>query len=200
MANTTQYPWIMEMLEGAERIAAYTGKQVEIEYDGRGHITKVNGKSTASGPTKKGTRGPSTAKDKTRAAMLEGINVVVSRVKAFEKKTRTHRTEGLVISLADADYTIKVQGHTKCEYTIEEGFKAEKNFLTRGQGPNHSSLIAKLLVSEIENENLKTLLGFENEIHVVNAKASGVRIQTGGQEYTIKISKKRARVGYDDCM
>ena len=188
-----RYAWEQEMLDKAERVAAYTGKAPVIEYDGRGNLISVNGESTATGYVQ-GRRGSTKAKDKVRGELLDGAEVILSRFSAFRGKTFRHKTEGLVLRLVDADYAIKVMGHSKTEYTISEGFKPEKNFSTRGTSVNHSSLVAKILTSEIENQNLKSISGFENEILICLAKASGIRVQLGTEEYTIKISRKRARV------
>ncbi len=54
-----------------------------------------------------------------------------------------------------------------------------------------------MLTAEIENQNSdSSFANFGNEnlkIVVCSAKASGIRVQISGAEFTIKISKKRAR-------
>ena len=102
--------------------------------------------------------------------------------------------------MADADYTVKCAGHAKPEFADrEEGFVAEKNYLTRGKAVNHAPAIAKVLVAEVENEFSKSNIGNGKSVTLLEAKASGIRFEIKNEngtatEYSYKITKKRARV------
>ena len=173
----------------------------ETVYDGYGHVIAKNGKKTTTG-YKKGAKRVLNAKDTQRKDLLDAAEVILNRVAAFEGKVGRNSVEGVVVRMADADYTVKCAGHAKPEFADrEEGFVAEKNYLTRGKAVNHAPAIAKVLVAEIENEFLKTKIGNQNgfSVTLLEAKASGIRFEIKNEngtaaEYSYKITKKRARV------
>ena len=171
----------------------------ETVYDGYGHVIAKNGKKTTTG-YKKGAKRVLNAKDTQRRDLLDAAEVILNRVAAFEGKVGRNSVEGVVVRMADADYTVKCAGHAKPEFADrEEGFVAEKNYLTRGKAVNHAPAIAKVLVAEIENEFSKSNIGNGKSVTLLEAKASGVRFEIKNEngtaaEYSYKITKKRARV------
>lgn len=174
--------------------------QEETVYDGYGHVIAKNGKKTTTG-YKKGAKRVLNAKDSQRRDLLDAAEVILNRVAAFEGKVGRNSVEGVIVRMADADYSVKCAGHAKPEFADrEEGFVAEKNYLTRGKAVNHAPAIAKALVAEIENEFLKTKIGNQNgfSVTLLEAKASGIRFEIKNEnsimEYSYKITKKRARV------
>ena len=178
---------------------APSSSQEETVYDGYGHVIAKNGKKTTTG-YKKGAKRVLNAKDTQRRDLLDAAEVILNRVAAFEGKVGRNSVEGVVVRMADADYTVKCAGHAKPEFADrEEGFVAEKNYLTRGKAVNHAPAIAKVLVAEIENEFLKTKIGNGKSVTLLEAKASGIRFEIKNEngaaaEYSYKIPKKRARV------
>lgn len=174
--------------------------QEETVYDGYGHVIAKNGKKTTTG-YKKGAKRVLNAKDTQRRDLLDAAEVILNRVAAFEGKIGRNSVEGVIVRMADADYSVKCAGHAKPEFADrEEGFVAEKNYITRGKAVNHAPAIAKALVAEIENEFLKTKIGNQNgfSVTLLEAKASGIRFEIKNEnsimEYSYKITKKRARV------
>ena len=171
----------------------------ETVYDGYGHVIAKNGKKTTTG-YKKGAKRVLNAKDTQRRDLLDAAEVILNRVAAFEGKVGRNSVEGVVVRMADADYTVKCAGHAKPEFSDrEEGFVAEKNYLTRGKAVNHAPAIAKVLVAEVENEFLKSNIGNGKSVTLLEAKASGIRFEIKNEngtaaEYSYKITKKRARV------
>ena len=174
--------------------------QEETVYDGYGHVIAKNGKKTTTG-YKKGAKRVLNSKDSLRRDLLDAAEVILNRVAAFEGKVGRNSVEGVIVRMADADYSVKCAGHAKPEFADrEEGFVAEKNYITRGKAVNHAPAIAKALVAEIENEFLKTKIGKQNgfSVTLLEAKASGIRFEIKNEnsimEYSYKITKKRARV------
>lgn len=173
--------------------------QEETVYDGYGHVIAKNGKKTTTG-YKKGAKRVLNAKDTQRRDLLDAAEVILNRVAAFEGKVGRNSVEGVIVRMADADYSVKCAGHAKPEFADrEEGFVAEKNYITRGKAVNHAPAIAKVLVAEIENEFLKTKIGNGKSITLLEAKSSGIRFEIKNEngvaaEYSYKITKKRARV------
>src|SRR5574344_755554 len=175
--------------------------QEETVYDGYGHVIAKNGKKTTTG-YKKGAKRVLNSKDSQRKDLLDAAEVILNRVAAFEGKVGRNSVEGVIVRMADADYSVKCAGHAKPEFADrEEGFVAEKNYLTRGKAVNHAPAIAKVLVAEIENEFLKTKIGNQNgfSVTLLEAKSSGIRFEIKNEngvaaEYSYKITKKRARV------
>ena len=173
----------------------------ETVYDGYGHVIAKNGKKTTTG-YKKGAKRVLNSKDSQRRDLLDAAEVILNRVAAFEGKVGRNSVEGVIVRMADADYSVKCAGHAKPEFADrEEGFVAEKNYLTRGKAVNHAPAIAKVLVAEIENEFLKTKIGNQNgfSVTLLEAKSSGIRFEIKNEngvaaEYSYKITKKRARV------
>ena len=171
----------------------------ETVYDVYGHVIAKNGKKTTTG-YKKGAKRVLNAKDTQRRDLLDAAEVILNRVAAFEGKVGRNSVEGVVVRMADADYTVKCAGHAKPEFADrEEGFVAEKNYLTRGKAVNHAPAIAKVLVAEIENEFSKSNIGNGKSVTLLEAKASGIRFEIKNEngaaaEYSYKITKKRARV------
>ena len=180
---------------------APSSSQEETVYDGYGHVIAKNGKKTTTG-YKKGAKRVLNAKDSQRKDLLDAAEVILNRVAAFEGKVGRNSVEGVIVRMADADYSVKCAGHAKPEFADrEEGFVAEKNYITRGKAVNHAPAIAKVLVAEIENEFLKTKIGNQNgfSVTLLEAKASGIRFEIKNEngvaaEYSYKITKKRARV------
>lgn len=173
--------------------------QEETVYDGYGHVIAKNGKKTTTG-YKKGAKRVLNAKDSQRRDLLDAAEVILNRVAAFEGKVGRNSVEGVIVRMADADYSVKCAGHAKPEFADrEEGFVAEKNYITRGKAVNHAPAIAKALVAEIENEFSKSNIGNGKSVTLLEAKASGIRFEIKNEngvaaEYSYKITKKRARV------
>ena len=178
---------------------APSSSQEETVYDGYGHVIAKNGKKTTTG-YKKGAKRVLNAKDTQRRDLLDAAEVILNRVAAFEGKVGRNSVEGVIVRMADADYSVKCAGHAKPEFADrEEGFVAEKNYITRGKAVNHAPAIAKALVAEIENEFLKSNIGNGKSVTLLEAKSSGIRFEIKNEngvaaEYSYKITKKRARV------
>lgn len=178
---------------------APSSSQEETVYDGYGHVIAKNGKKTTTG-YKKGAKRVLNAKDSLRRDLLDAAEVILNRVAAFEGKVGRNSVEGVIVRMADADYAVKCAGHAKPEFADrEEGFVAEKNYITRGKAVNHAPAIAKALVAEIENEFSKSNIGNGKSVTLLEAKSSGIRFEIKNEngvaaEYSYKITKKRARV------
>ena len=178
---------------------APSSSQEETVYDGYGHVIAKNGKKTTTG-YKKGAKRALNAKDSLRKDLLDAAEVILNRVAAFEGKVGRNSVEGVIVRMADADYSVKCAGHAKPEFADrEEGFVAEKNYITRGKAVNHAPAIAKALVAEIENEFSKSNIGNGKSVTLLEAKSSGIRFEIKNEngvaaEYSYKITKKRARV------
>ena len=180
---------------------APSSSQEETVDDGYGHVIAKNGKKTTTG-YKKGANRVLNSKNSLRRDLLDAAEVILNRVAAFEGKVGRNSVEGVIVRMADADYSVKCAGHAKPEFADrEEGFVAEKNYITRGKAVNHAPAIAKVLVAEIENEFLKTKIGNQNgfSVTLLEAKSSGIRFEIKNEngvaaEYSYKITKKRARV------
>ena len=178
---------------------APSSNQEETVYDGYGHVIAKNGKKTTTG-YKKGAKRVLNSKDSLRRDLLDAAEVILNRVAAFEGKVGRNSVEGVIVRMADADYAVKCAGHAKPEFADrEEGFVAEKNYITRGKAVNHAPAIAKALVAEIENEFSKSNIGNGKSVTLLEAKSSGIRFEIKNEngvaaEYSYKITKKRARV------
>ena len=178
---------------------APSSSQEETVYDGYGHVIAKNGKKTTTG-YKKGAKRVLNSKDSLRRDLLDAAEVILNRVAAFEGKVGRNSVEGVIVRMADADYAVKCAGHAKPEFADrEEGFVAEKNYITRGKAVNHAPAIAKALVAEIENEFSKSNIGNGKSVTLLEAKSSGIRFEIKNEngvaaEYSYKITKKRARV------
>ena len=178
---------------------APSSSQEETVYDGYGHVIAKNGKKTTTG-YKKGAKRVLNAKDTQRRDLLDAAEVILNRVAAFEGKVGRNSVEGVIVRMADADYSVKCAGHAKPEFADrEEGFVAEKNYITRGKAVNHAPAIAKALVAEIENDFSKSNIGNGKSVTLLEAKSSGIRFEIKNEngvaaEYSYKITKKRARV------
>ena len=178
---------------------APSSSQEETVYDGYGHVIAKNGKKTTTG-YKKGAKRVLNSKDSQRRDLLDAAEVILNRVAAFEGKVGRNSVEGVIVRMADADYSVKCAGHAKSEFADrEEGFVAEKNYITRGKAVNHAPAIAKALVAEIENEFSKSNIGNGKSVTLLEAKSSGIRFEIKNEngvaaEYSYKITKKRARV------
>ena len=178
---------------------APSSSQEETVYDGYGHVIAKNGKKTTTG-YKKGAKRVLNSKDSQRRDLLDAAEVILNRVAAFEGKVGRNSVEGVIVRMADADYAVKCAGHAKPEFADrEEGFVAEKNYITRGKAVNHAPAIAKALVAEIENEFSKSNIGNGKSVTLLEAKSSGIRFEIKNEngvaaEYSYKITKKRARV------
>lgn len=188
---------IIEREPKAKKIEAQPEGQM-ITYDGYGTVIEIDGVKTHTGKKKKRAKRVRNGKEILRDELNEACLSFLQNTVAFGGKVYTNTKDGIVIRMADADYTVKAGGHATCEFDIEaEDFRPVKSFATRGSAVNHSSVIAKMLTAEIENQNSdSSFANFGNEnlkIVVCSAKASGIRVQISGAEFTIKISKKRAR-------
>ena len=178
---------------------APSSSQEETVYDGYGHVIAKNGKKTTTG-YKKGAKRVLNSKDSQRRDLLDAAEVILNRVAAFEGKVGRNSVEGVIVRMADADYSVKCAGHAKPEFADrEEGFVAEKNYITRGKAVNHAPAIAKALVAEIENEFSKSNIGNGKSVTLLEAKSPGIRVEIKNEngvaaEYSYKITKKRARV------
>ena len=151
-----------------------------------GHLVAVNGKSTAVGPKRKrvGSRGP---KNDPGKDLLKSIYT-----KEFETASNvfTHSTEGLVIREEESDYAVKVSKAKTPKFDpSDDDFEVEKDFTVRGKAKNSAPRIAKCLLGSLERSDVK----FE----LISARASGIVLHMDGNEYTIKIAKKRDRVGFE---
>ena len=182
-----------------QELIAPSSSQEETVYDGYGHVIAKNGKKTTTG-YKKGAKRVLNAKDSLRRDLLDAAEVILNRVAAFEGKVGRNSVEGVIVRMVDADYAVKCAGHAKPEFADrEEGFVAEKNYITRGKAVNHAPAIAKVLVAEIENEFSKSNIGNGKSVTLLEAKSSGIRFEIKNEngvaaEYSYKITKKRARV------
>ena len=188
---------IIEREPKAKKIEAQPEGQM-ITYDGYGTVIEIDGVKTHTGKKKKRAKRVRNGKEILRDELNEACLSFLQNTVAFGGKVYTNTKDGIIIRMADADYTVKAGGHATCEFDIEaEDFRPVKSFATRGSAVNHSSAIAKMLTVEIENQNSdSSFANFGNEnlkIVVCSAKASGIRVQISGAEFTIKISKKRAR-------
>lgn len=173
-----------------EEVVAEKGTLIE-----RGMITAVDGKSLFTGSKKKGKGGAKGPKaDAARDAIKAIYTAAVTGHAVLGKGMFTHSTEGLIIRLEEADYAIKISrsNEPKIDAT-EKGFTPERDFSTRGKAKNSAAAIAKMLFTEFENQISNLEFGFA----IVSAKASGIVLQGAAGEYTVKISKKRDRVGFE---
>lgn len=163
-------------------------------YD-RGIVISVDGKSVFTGNKKKGKGGAKGPKEDAGRDMIKDIYTdCIKENAAFGPSCFVHSSEGLIVRMTEADYSIKVSKSKENKIDMSEaGFIAEKDFSTRGKAQNSASAIAKALYNRFENEisNLKM------EFAIVSAKASGIMLQGALGEYTVKISKKRDRVGFE---
>ncbi|MEG2697227.1 MAG: hypothetical protein RR952_06630 [Cetobacterium sp.] len=192
---------VLAIFEKEEKISPMVGKigqEAKITtYDGHGTVVEIDGVKTHKGKKAKKTKKVSNGKDLVRERLNEECEEFLRGAEAFADKVYCNTKDGIVIRMVDADYTVKAGGHATCDYAPkEEGFKASKSFATRGSAVNHSSAIAKMLTSEIENgkwDSSFSQFGNENPVLLCEAKSSGIRVQIGGDEFTIKVSKKRAR-------
>ena len=166
----------------------------EFTYE-RGMLVAINGKPTATGSKKKGKAGARGPKDDRGRDSIKDIFVPLLMGHAVLGKDAFHHSaEGLVIRMEEADYAIKVSRSKEFKIdATEKGFVAERDFSTRGKAKNSAAAIAKLLFTEFESEIGNANFNFV----VVSAKASGIVLQGAQGEYTVKISKKRARVGFE---
>ena len=180
-------------------------------YEGNRAI-EVDGKKVTTGPKKKGKTGARAGKDDAGKNLLRPVYVAAIEEFASEgakKPVFQHSTEGMVVRLEEADYAVKITKSVTPKFDkVEVNIDAsDVDFTTRGKAKNSAGAIAKKIyfsiISAQMEENLSILLD-ENEkaksnfdFKIVNAKASGVVVQSSLGEYTIKISKKRDRVGFE---
>ena len=185
---------IMDILEESGIDTTKTIAPVARVYDGYGHMLAEGNKKTHKG-YKKGAKRVKTGKNSLRDDLLDAAEVVLSRVVAFNGKVFRSNTEGVVVKLGDADYTVKCTAHAKAEFEGREaGFKASKSYVSRGNTVNHSAAIAKSLVAEFENQKPECSFGNQKLLTLLEAKASGVRFEFKNEEFSFKITKKRSRV------
>ena len=169
-----------------------------------GKAIEVDGKKIATGPKKRGKTGARARKDDAGKNILRPVYEAAVEAFASEgakKPVFQHSTEGMVIRLEEADYTVKVTKSVTAKFdAVEDNIDVSKaDFSTRGKAKNSAGAIARKIYFAIidaqivENENGKSDFDFK----IVNAKASGIVVQGALGEYTIKISKKRDRVGFE---
>jgi hypothetical protein len=156
-----------------------------------GRAVEVNGKKTTTGPKKKGgKRAPKN--DPGREKLKSLVKDAISSTFSSNSNIFEHSSEGLVISMSEADYTIKVSKSKEAKYNVKDpDFKVEKDFTTRGKAVNRAPGIAKAIIAALINPNTN----IPHDLCV--AKSSGITLQIEEGEYTIKISKKRDRVGFE---
>lgn len=204
-----------------------TAKKVgpTIVYEGNS-IIEVDGKKVTTGPRKRGRTGARGGKDDAGKNILRPIYVTAVEEFAAEgvqKKVFQHSTEGMIVRLEEADYSIKITKSINPKFDAVE-VNAEADFSTRGKAKNSAGAIARKIYSAIaaaqeegkakeervEGEakeegrgnltasaTLKAKANSDFDFKIVNAKASGIVVQGALGEYTIKISKKRERVGFE---
>ena len=182
-------------------------------YEGNRAI-EIDGKKVTTGPKKKGKTGARASKDDAGKNLLRPVYVAAIEEFASEgakKPVFQHSTEGMVVRLEEADYAVKITKSVTPKFDkVEVNIDAsDVDFTTRGKAKNSAGAIAKKIyfsiISAQMEENLSTPLA-ENgnskaksdfDFKIVSAKASGVVVQGSLGEYTIKISKKRDRVGFE---
>lgn len=157
----------------------------EFTYQG-GELIEIDGKKLATGKKKRGgARGP---KNDAGKDLLKEIFEPVIEILA--KEYFTHSSEGLVARETEADYTFKVTKSKAPKYeALAEGEKMSKDFSVRGQAKNSAPKFAKAILAALEKS--------ETEMSIIEARCSGITLHMDKEEYTIKISKKRARVGFE---
>lgn len=166
-----------------------------------GRAIEIDGEKVTTGPKKRGKTGARAGKDDAGKNILRPIYEAAVEAFAAEgvkKPVFQHSTEGMVIRLEEADYAVKITKSVTAKFdAVDEN--ADADFSTRGKAKNSAGAIAKKIYFAIvdaqmtENENGKSNFDFK----IVNAKASGIVVQGALGEYTIKISKKRERVGFE---
>ena len=205
-----------------------------VVYEGNS-IIEVDGKKVTTGPRKRGRTGARGGKDDAGKNILRPIYVAAVEEFAAEgvqKKVFQHSTEGMIVRLEEADYSIKITKSINPKFDAVE-VNAEADFSTRGKVKNSAGAIARKIYSAIaaaqeeEEEgkakeervegkakeegrgnltvsatatlkaNSKAKAKSDFDFKIVNAKASGIVVQGALGEYTIKISKKRERVGFE---
>lgn len=175
-------------------------------------LIELNGKKVTVGTKKKGKTGARGGKDDAGKNILRAVYTAAVYEYASEgvqKRVFQHSTEGMVVSLEEADYAVKITKSVEAKFdAVDVNIDAsDADFSTRGKAKNSAGAIAKKIyfsiISAQMEENLSTLLA-ENgkaksdfDFKIVSAKASGVVVQGSLGEYTIKISKKRSRVGFE---
>ena len=173
-------------------------------WSGNGELLEVDGVRIAmtSEERKKARRGNGSRKgggarkDEGRDFVIDFAHEALSTPLAKAKLAYTaefkHSKEGHVYRCDEADYGIRVSKSKEAKFDVsEEGFKPELSYITRGKVKHQGGTIARLLVSAVDQASVD--LG----ITLADAKASGVVVHFKGGEYTIKISKKRDRVGFE---
>lgn len=160
-----------------------------------GDVTYVGNKVVAVDARKvntgyvKGRKKTATPKDRLRGELQDLMLVYANRwadSKAIKAKVGFSKEAGTILRMEDADYGIRVAGHNDTLYVEDEQINV--NYETRGK--SFAGSIARLLVAEIRNP--KSEIG-KLKIKFVEIKASGIRVHIDGLEFTLKISKKRAR-------
>jgi hypothetical protein len=157
----------------------------EFTYQG-GELIEIDGKKLATGKKKRvGARGPKN--DAGKDALKEIFEPVVE---ILAKSVFTHSKEGLVARETEADYTFKVTKAKAPKYeALAEGETMSKDFSVRGKEKNSAPKFAKGILAALEKS--------EAEMSIIEARCSGIVLHMDGDEFTIKISKKRARVGFE---
>lgn len=153
-----------------------------------GQLVAVNGEKVAKGYTPKSKRTSSGARVPKNDPVKDAIKTIFTNCikghAVFGKDCFNHTSEGLIVRMPEADYSIKITHSKEMKYDETQGFECD--YTVRGKAKNSAPAIAKALFNEL---NLSYV--------VVSVKASGIIIHREGQEYTVKISKKRDRVGFE---
>ena len=106
---------------------------------------------------------------------------------------------GVLLFNHDTDYVLgridrawieNKRGKAEVTFDDDEEFEVVKDFTVRGKVKNSAPGIAKAILAALDEEE-----GFSYDLCV--ARASGITLQIAEGEYTIKISKKRERVGFE---
>lgn len=162
-----------------------------------GQVVEVDGKKLATGYKPKRTGGGGSAKEDAGKDLLKAVYIPALKAhKTFGAKCFEHTSEGFIIRMEEADYSIKLTKSKEMKIdTAAEDFEVERDFSVRGKAKNTAPAIAQHLCSILETEiqNRKSEFNFK----IVSARASGIVLHHTLGEYTIKISKKRDRVGFE---
>lgn len=186
-----------------------------IVYEGN-RAVEIDGKKVTVGPKKRGKTGARGGKDDAGKNVLRPIYVAAVEEFAAEgakKPVFQHSTEGMVVRLEEADYTVKIVKSVTPKFDeVDVNIDAsDADFSTRGKAKNSAGAIARkiyfaILAAQMEEGESSSAALSENgnsnsksdfDFKIVNAKASGIVVQGALGEYTIKISKKRERCGFE---
>lgn len=158
-----------------------------------GMVIVKDGKKTTVGPKKStGRKGGSAKEDKGREELKAIYTKTIADSPIYGPGHFIHSSEGVIVRMLEADYSIKVSKSKEKKYDpTEEDFEVEKDFSVRGKAKNTAPAIAKAILAALESPDTGV------DFTLISAKASGIIVHYLDGEYTIKISKKRERVGFE---